>query len=273
MARWTPLQRPCGRPGPGSAPGRCERVQAAICTAWRAHPRTVEHTTIMAWPSLFLPLDHDARMACHMMGLNCQNPIAYPLRRLVRDRLGWSWNKYSRARDRACDAISGALNAGPVRRYRGCGMMALDNGNILARPMPSEALKPSTRGAFLDQSEAEGRRGPIRARNSPRCPDAGERRRAPSRKPQRPHGARRDPGSDGPEAAPVLAAVNRRTDLLEEERAHKRITEDEYRVGRAIQAVFELSSRARRIGSRAAAPATWPRRTSCSSPAARSAPT
>jgi hypothetical protein len=44
-------------------------------------------------------------------------------------------------------------------------------------------------------------------------------------------------------AAPILAAVNRRTDILEEERSHKRITEDEYRVGRSIQAVFELSSR------------------------------
>ena len=88
-----------------------KRVADAIRTAWSARPRTVEHTEIMQWPSLFLPIDHDLRMAVHMMGLNAQAPYSYPLRDLVHGRLGWSWNKFARARAMACDRMAGALNA------------------------------------------------------------------------------------------------------------------------------------------------------------------
>lgn len=49
-----------------------------------------------------------------------------------------------------------------------------------------------------------------------------------------------DPMEPGKE---LYVAVNRRVDILETERSHKRISEGAYRVGREIQAVFEKASR------------------------------
>ncbi|MTW19384.1 hypothetical protein GJ689_24650 [Rhodoplanes serenus] len=43
--------------------------------------------------------------------------------------------------------------------------------------------------------------------------------------------------------AKLLATVNRRTDVLEDERSHGRISEAAYQVGREIQAAFERQSR------------------------------
>ena len=89
------------------------RVCKAICAAWAAQSggkRTAEHSEIMMWVSLYLPTDSDARLAVHMVGLNASGPQTYPLRTLVRYRLGWSWNKFSRARRRACSEIALRLN-------------------------------------------------------------------------------------------------------------------------------------------------------------------
>lgn len=87
-----------------------ERVCAAICVAWKARPRTTEHSEIMAWPTMFLPIDQDARSALHMVGLNASAPLTYPLTTLVSERLRWSWNKFCRARERGCEGIAEALN-------------------------------------------------------------------------------------------------------------------------------------------------------------------
>lgn len=85
-------------------------VLAAIRTAWAARPRTVEHTSIMAWATLALPTRSEHRLAVHMTGLNAQDPYAYPITRLVRERLRWSWGKYIRVLDDACDKIASDLN-------------------------------------------------------------------------------------------------------------------------------------------------------------------
>jgi hypothetical protein len=90
-----------------------DRVCDAIRAAWAAHPRTQEHSRIMGWPGLYLPTDSDARNAIHMVGLKSQNP-EYSLRALVTHRLHWSWNKFSRARERGCSTIAEKLNAGLV---------------------------------------------------------------------------------------------------------------------------------------------------------------
>ncbi len=47
----------------------------------------------------------------------------------------------------------------------------------------------------------------------------------------------------------ILAAANRRVDVLEEERAHGRISEAAYQIGRIVQAVFERARRPSGAGS------------------------
>lgn len=89
-----------------------ERVGKRIQDAWRASPRTAEDTAVMAWSELYLPTDSDLRLAVRMVGLNASAPRTYPLRQLVRDRLGWSWNRFHRNRTRAFAAIAERLNAG-----------------------------------------------------------------------------------------------------------------------------------------------------------------
>ena len=64
----------------------------------------------MGWPSRCMPTDSDARLAMHMHSLHASAPRTYSLTTLVRKRLGWSWNKYYRARDRACQQIADDLN-------------------------------------------------------------------------------------------------------------------------------------------------------------------
>lgn len=53
---------------------------------------------------------------------------------------------------------------------------------------------------------------------------------------------------DDPKRKRILVNVNRRVDLLELERSHKRISEAAYRTGRMIQAVLERASGARTGG-------------------------
>lgn len=50
-----------------------------------------------------------------------------------------------------------------------------------------------------------------------------------------------DPWGDGKQR--VFATVNRRVDILEDERSHKLISEAAYRTGRQVQQVFELAAR------------------------------
>lgn len=52
-----------------------------------------------------------------------------------------------------------------------------------------------------------------------------------------------DPFADSPQSPKLLATVNYRVDLLEQERANKRLTPAAYLTGRLLQAVFEKASR------------------------------
>jgi hypothetical protein len=81
----------------------------------------VEHTAIMMWPSIFcstptmtMSADRlsDMRLAIHMTGLNASAPATYPLRVLVKKRLGWSWSKFHRVRAAACQFIADRINEG-----------------------------------------------------------------------------------------------------------------------------------------------------------------
>src|SRR4051794_10196365 len=104
------------RKGPVDGDWVCQRIREA----WSARPRTVDDTTVMAWPNLHLSTEsdklrahrlNDMRVALHMMGLNASAPSTYPLHILVRHRLGWSWSKFHRLRRKACNLIAAELNA------------------------------------------------------------------------------------------------------------------------------------------------------------------
>lgn len=88
-----------------------ERVLEAIRVAWKAYPRTQEHSAIMGWPGLYLPTDSAARNAIHMAGLNAQFPEISQAT-LARERLGCSYDTYARNRDGGGQAIAENLNAG-----------------------------------------------------------------------------------------------------------------------------------------------------------------
>jgi hypothetical protein len=104
-------------------------VLVAIEAAWKARPRTVEHSEIMAWPSLHVigiadKIDlYDLRLCIHLWGLHesepwrvwesKEDPEAGLLNRLRDRRTGDPW-KYMRLRRcvvKACGMIAARLNA------------------------------------------------------------------------------------------------------------------------------------------------------------------
>lgn len=85
------------------------RVREAIRAAWRARPRTTEHTGIMLWPTLYLPMRQDWRIALHMMGLAATGE--YRLADLVPGRTGFSRATYERLIREASAAIAERMNA------------------------------------------------------------------------------------------------------------------------------------------------------------------